>query len=119
MIGRIDDCFKFSCDNLSSNFQHEEYSLLARLSWSKNVRTEQDALRKILLGAADPHYCVLLGLSTWLEYSIGVHGAGKSFVFAYKGLDEPETIKRNADSQLKGVLASGEFETVELVIGNK
>ena len=81
MIGRIDDCSKFSCDNLSSNFQHEEYSLLARLSWSKNVRTEQDAPRQILLGATDPHYCVLLGLSTWLEYSIGIHGAGKSFVF--------------------------------------
>ena len=42
MIGKIDDCSKFSCDNLNDNFQHKDYSVLTRLCWSKNIRTEQD-----------------------------------------------------------------------------
>ena len=43
MVGRIDDCAKFLSENLSRNFQHDEYSILTRLCWSKNVRTEADA----------------------------------------------------------------------------
>ena len=119
MIGRIDDCAKFSSDNLTRNFQHSEYSCLARLCWSKNVRTEKDAPQQILLGASNPHYCVLLGLSTWIELSIGISGRGNQFIFNYRGSNDPITIKDNADAILKKVLKRPEFELVEIIQGSK
>ena len=98
MIGRIDDCSKFSCENLTRNFQHSEYSCLARLCWSKNVRTEKDAPQQILLGASNCKYCVLLGLATWLELNIAHLGLDNPFIFNYRGAQNPVIIKENADT---------------------
>ena len=89
MIGRIDDCSKFASVNLTTHFQHGEYSALARLYWSKNVRKEADAPQQILLGTSDPHYCVLLGLATWIAFFIQTHGRNNEFVFNYHGSDNP------------------------------
>ena len=80
MIGRIDDYAKFSFDNLMRNFQHDKYSILVRQCWSKNVHTEADVLDQVLLGVLDPHNCVLLGLATWIKYSIGSYSTENKFV---------------------------------------
>ena len=81
MIGRIDDCTKISPDNLMCNFHHDEYSILARLCWSKNIHTEADVQDQVLLGASYPHYCVLFWLATWIEYLVRAYGAKNKFVF--------------------------------------
>ena len=119
MIGRIDDCSKFSCDNLNDNFLHKDYSVLSRLCWSKNVRTEQDAPQQILLGACNVHYCTLIGLSTWLEFCIDSNGTDSNFILNYRGLNDPFFIKTYADNQLKVILGRKEFEAVEHNNGNK
>ena len=41
------------------------------MCWSKNVLEERDAPDQIILGSADPDFCVLLSLAVHLEYSIG------------------------------------------------
>ena len=43
IVGRIDDCAKFLSENLTRNFQHNDYRILTRLCWSKNVRIKADA----------------------------------------------------------------------------
>ena len=83
------------------------------------MRTEADAPEQILMGASYPNYCVLLGLSTWLEFSLKAYGCGKKFVFNYRSLDFPVTIKENAEKILKKVLSWPEFQDVELLTGNK
>ena len=85
----------------------------------KNVRTEKDAPQQILLGASNPHYCVLLGLSTWIELSIGISGRGTEFIFNYRGSTDPITIKENADTILKKVLKRPEFQLVKIIQGSK
>ena len=119
MVGRIDDCAKFLSENLTRNFQHDEYSIITRLCWSKNVRTEADAPEQVLMGASHPNYCVLLGLATWLEFSVRAYGSGQKFVFNYRTLDCPIRIKENADKILKTVLSRPEFTNIELVTGKK
>lgn len=101
MISKIDDCSKFASMSLTRSFQHDQYSVLARLCWSKNVRKEVDAPQQILLGASDPHYCVLLGLATWIEFSIQTYGRSNEFVFNYCGSNNPILIEENADTILK------------------
>ena len=110
MIARIDDSAKFRCDNLKRNPDHEEYSLLARLCWSKNVREERDAPDQILIGAMHRNYCVLTSLATWLEYWIGSgNGVNKEFVFGVSGLEDPVIIKERATNGLKRIINDEEF----------
>ena len=119
MVGRIDDCAKFLSENLTCNFQNDECSILTRLCWSKNVRTEADAPEQILMGAQHPNYCVLLCLATWLDFSVRAYGSGQKFVFNYRSLHWFITIKENADKILKNVLSRPEFTNIELVTGKK
>ena len=55
----------------------------------------------------------------WIEFSIGAYEVDQEFVFNFRGLDDPVRIKESADLLLKKVLASKEFEEVEIVLGNK
>ena len=71
------------------------------------------------MGASHPNYCMLLGLSTRIEFSLKAYECGQKFVFNYRSLDCPITIKENADKILKKVLYPPEFQDVELVTGNK
>ena len=111
LIGRIDDTAKFKLDELKQNHQHTEFSILVKLCWSKNVNEERDAPDQILLGAKNPKYCVLLGLSTWLEFWISNgHGNDTDFTFGIQGLTSPENIKIRATNALRNVINDAEFE---------
>jgi hypothetical protein len=54
-----------------------DFTLLAKLIWSKNVMEQRDAPDQILLGVMDPNYCILLSLGiyieVWTEHHYGLH----------------------------------------------
>jgi hypothetical protein len=105
MIARIDDSAKLRVDNLKTNPQHIEFSILSKLCWSKNVQEERDAPDQILMGAMNKLYCVLIGLATWLEYWIDSgYGQNNEFVFGLRGIDDPVLIKERASAALKRLI---------------
>ena len=90
MGARIDDSSKALYYKLKANpnTSMNHFSLLTQLCWSKNVHEERDAPNQILIGAAHPIYCVLLGLGTFLEYHlIARSDAGTQFLFGVDGLN--------------------------------
>ena len=75
--------------------------------------TKKQAPWKIFIGAANSHYCVLLGLAAWLEYMI-IYGRNEEsdFVFAYRGSSDKCSINRKASDMTKSVLKDPEFEII-------
>jgi len=112
MVGRIDCSAHFQVANFWKNPQHPEFSILNRLCWSKNVHEERNAPTQILIGATDSNFCVLLGLASWLEFSIAKYGKSQEWFWNYQNLDDPDSIKNRADTQLKKVLNSPAFTRV-------
>ena len=113
MIARIDDSAKLQLGNLTSSCQYSSFTILAKLCWSKNVNEERDAPNQFLFGAMPPSYCVLLGLSTWLEYWISLgHGRDTPFAFGIKGINNPENIKNRASSLLKSILDDKDMDII-------
>ena len=95
MIARIDDVAKFMMDELKPNPDYN-FTLLARLCWSKNIYEERLTPNQILLGANDPKYCVLLALSIHLETWIGRStGCLSPYLFALYGTT-PEFTKKTS-----------------------
>ena len=119
MVGRIDCSAHFQVANFWKNRQHPEFSILNRLCWSKNLHEERDAPTQILIGAMDSNFCVLLGLASWLEFSIAKYGISEEWFWNYHNLDDPDSIKNRADTQLKKVLNSPAFTGVESVYEGK
>tara|TARA_B110001452_G_scaffold79558_1_gene65063 strand:+ start:443 stop:2851 length:2409 start_codon:yes stop_codon:yes gene_type:complete len=113
--GRVDDVSKQKCANIIPNKDvlHSNISLITRLPWSKNVKTKKQAPWQILIGAAHPCYCVLIGLAVWLEYMI-IYGrdAESEFVFAFRGSNDEDAIKRKASDIMGRVLKDPAFITV-------
>lgn len=66
IIGRIDDVMKLAKRSLLFN-PREPSTLNIKMTWSKNIREEQESPTQILFGAMDPIVCPLLNLAAWLE----------------------------------------------------
>ena len=113
--GRVDDISKQKCVNIIPNkdVAHSNISIITRLPWSKNVKTKKQAPWQILIGASHPCYCVLIGLAVWLEYMI-IYGrdAESEFVYAFRGSNDEDAIKRKASSIMERVLKDPAFVTV-------
>ena len=111
MGGRIDDVSKHQTKNIVPNqdLQHDNLSISTKLPWSKNVSEHRQAPWQILIGAAHPCYCVLLGLATWLEWMIMNGRDSSEFVYAYKGTDDEDTIRRSASDGMRKVLHDPSF----------
>ena len=60
-----------------------------------------------------PDYCVLIVLSTWLEFSL-TYGRDQlsQFVYAYRGANDKETIQRTALEIMKRILRDPDFDIV-------
>ena len=112
--GRIDDVSKHQTKNIVPNqdLQHDNLSISTKLPWSKNVSEHRQAPWQILIGAAHPCYCVLLGLATWLEWMIMNGRDSSEFVYAYKGTDDEDTIRRSASEGMRKVLHDPSFIVV-------
>jgi hypothetical protein len=86
---------KYELENTTGISKFPDYGIMIRLPWSKNVLSHHDAPWHIIFGADDPAYCTLLGLATWLEYSIEhCYGLRSKYAFDLFGyaLDDPDDI---------------------------
>ena len=73
---------------------------------------------QILFGAGDVDYCVLLGLASFMEYSIGQGWDQSSdHLFCLDGLNCPITIKDRVSAILSDVLADPTF--IEVLTDNE
>ncbi len=101
MIARIDDTAKFYVEDLKANSQFD-FTVLAKMCWSKNVQDERDAPDQIVIGAMDRRYCAHIGLAvhleTWIESG---EGTTNKFVFAFGGNEDPKHNKATAKHFLK------------------
>jgi hypothetical protein len=109
MMGRLDDTGKFRHPDLRQYPKYEDYAVLGRLCWSKNVREERDAPLQLLFGANDPHYDVLSFLGLWLEYRFEIHPEQNEFVFCVEGLEDPERIKDKIRRILSKIFKDEDF----------
>jgi hypothetical protein len=66
MIARVDDTAHLKKEDVRTHPDFN-YTLLARMSWAKNVHEERDAPDQILFGAMNPLYCCLLSLAVHFE----------------------------------------------------
>lgn len=99
LIARIDDTCNFKEVDLKPNPQFRRFSLLSRISWSKNIREERDAPDQILLGAMDTRYCILLSLGIYLELWCEL-GLGLTYPYLF-GTGNPENTKKLIANILK------------------
>jgi hypothetical protein len=77
LIGRTEDITNLETRDFRSHNKFKAFCLQTKVSWtrSKNVMEERDCPDQILLGSADPDFCVLVALSCWLESRMmGNHG---------------------------------------------
>ena len=110
MIARIDDSAKLRHDDIKMNDQYPNFSILAKLCWSKNVSEERDAPDQILIGAMNTCYCVILALSTWLEFWIERgHIERTEFAFGIFGQQDPVIIKEYASSYMREMFKDNDF----------
>ena len=108
----------FIASHLTSFFHFVFVSLLTQICWSKNVRTEQNIHDQIMLGAGNVDYCVLLGIASWLEFSLAAGWQDSSnYLFCYDGLNNHDAIKRAASSSMAAILKDDLFLAM-LVDGN-
>jgi hypothetical protein len=112
MVARLDDTARLEKRDIKPCPEFP-FALLCQLCWSKNVREERDAPDQILLGAMDPHYCILLAFAIFLELWIGSgEGLLSRYVFGKAG-NGAETTKDHAYQSFKcNVLDSNEFRCV-------
>ena len=72
LIGRVDDICNFDVEDPRGHPQFP-FALKTKVSWSKNARDERHCPDQILLGSADPEYCIFLALALHLETYLGMH----------------------------------------------
>ena len=72
---------------------------------------KRDAPDQILLGAMDTHYCVLIGLATWLEYWIENYNdiTQTEFLFGIRGMRDPIAIKELASTAMNQAISDKKF----------
>ena len=112
---KIDDVSKGQKQNLCPNkdIAHQDLSAITKLPWSKNVTTKKQAPWQILIGAANSHYCVLLGLAVGLEFMIIYDRYDDSdFLFAYRGSNDEDAIRKKASEILKSILTDDESQVL-------
>jgi hypothetical protein len=116
MIGRVDDCSQFLMESLTTN-PDNDFTLRAKLRWSKNVHEERDAPNQILIGAMDPMFCVLVGLGVWLEVFLGRGGIAEQTPYIF-GLNEDVRVPQGGDKikdAVSDIFAKEVFNRPEVV----
>jgi hypothetical protein len=114
MIGRLDDTAKFRQPDLQPYPKYEDYAVMGRLPWSKNVNEERDAPQQLIFGAMDPRYDTLSLLGLWLEYRFASHPEQNEFIFCLDGFEDPIRIKEKVRKVLSMVLNDDQFQARDL-----
>lgn len=114
LIGRIDDVVHFE-RNDPRGHPDFEFALRTRVRWSKNVMEERRCPDQILLGSADPEYCLFLQVGIWLEESIRRYPQAR-YLFCCDDDDRsaPNKLKANHRNNLeRHVWSKEEFKELE------
>jgi hypothetical protein len=95
IIGRANDISNLETADLRSHEKFPSFALQLAVSWSKNVLDERSCPDKILLGAMDTDFCVLLALGSYLETFLSKRPQGTHrFLFGDSNQDD-EPIRIN------------------------
>jgi len=100
LIGRIDDVMKLEKSSLSFNHRFP-FTLLCKMTWSKNIREERESPTQLLLPAMDPLLCPLLNLAIFVESHApaGLHLYG-------------DRLNRSVANILENILSSDHFTAI-------
>lgn len=71
ICARIDVMMKLHFSHVSPNTQYNS-TLLIQMRWSKNIREERDAPKKIILGNMEPKMCALFNLAVYIELTANI-----------------------------------------------
>ena len=71
-IARIDDMMRLKTSTVLFNPDHP-FTLYLRMCWSKNIRTERECPKQIMVASMNPIVCPLLNLSVMIEV-VGTRG---------------------------------------------
>ena len=117
-ICRSDDCSHFKTNDLMAHPRFD-FALMQKVKWSKNVREAQGCPDQILLGAMDVGFCVLLGLATYLEYTMTLSG-GTASELLYTTHDDANAaarLNRNFKTHYRKLKHHREFVAVKRKYG--
>jgi hypothetical protein len=94
LIGRSDDITNLETRDFRSHNKFKDFCLQTKVSWSKNVMEERDCPDQILLGSANPGFCVLVALSCWLESGMTDNHGDSLYLFGHSADpdNEPQRI---------------------------
>ena len=108
LIARIDDLMKLKFENISGNAQNN-FTLLCKMRWSKNITEEREAPEQVILGSMDKRLCPLLNLAVFIETK--GHNLGHThFLF-----DKPTSGHQQIRKQLNDIFESDEFTKVSKI----
>uniref|UniRef100_A0A7S2KS93 Transcription activator GCR1-like domain-containing protein n=1 Tax=Skeletonema marinoi TaxID=267567 RepID=A0A7S2KS93_9STRA len=119
-IGRIDDTTHHEVTDPKGH-KIFPFALQSKVRWSKNVFEEKRCPDQIILGAADPDWCLQLLLSIYLESYLEQHPHAKYLFTELEQIDPkskedraPINLKNRWRTQLKKIVWSRpEFEDIE------
>lgn len=100
LIGRVDDMMKLSTDDIFHNIEHD-YTILIKVSWSKNVSDERDPVEQIIMGSFNSLLCPLLNLALFLETSWYFESDGDDS-FLFRNPNDGHEVARGRLRQLYG-----------------
>ena len=80
MIGRGDDVHHMETKSLHVHPKFD-FAFQTKMMWSKNVLEERDCPPQILLGAANPVFCIILSLAVYLEERFSRFGVNSRFLY--------------------------------------
>ena len=89
IIGRADDITNLETVNLRSHAKFTDMALQRKVSWSENVMDERECPDQLSIGAADPDFCVLAALASFLESKLGSSNSNKFLFGEADDEDEP------------------------------
>jgi Transcriptional activator of glycolytic enzymes len=106
LIARIDDMMKLKFENIQVG--ENNFTLICKMRWSKNITEERDAPEQIILGSMDFRICPLLNLAIYLEVT-GRESGGISNDFVYGNPNDGHRVARGC---LKDAFESDGFKKV-------
>ena len=105
LIARINDIMKSKFENISGNTQNN-FTLLCKMRWSKNITEECEAPEQVILGSMDKRLCPLLNLAVFIETKGHTLGHTR-FLFG-----KPNSGHQQICKQLNDIFESDKFTKV-------
>jgi len=113
MIGRGDDVHHMETKSLHVHPKFN-FALQTSMMWSKNVLEERDCPPQIMIGAANPVFCILLSLALFLEERFHLFGTNSKYLYT-EDLDEgapKRAVKSYSTTVRDRVFLNGRFHAL-------